>query len=243
LIRSDFLSVVKGRSKIVGQNAALLPVNESYAAYDLLISSLPNYVEIFRKAGKQAALNRLAFEPSILDKLGPDPVRDIPLSFMGSLSADHSERIDFLEYVAANAPLRVWGSGIEGVSRKSPLHACYQGEAWGRDMYNVLRRSKITLNKHIDIAAGMANNMRLYEATGMGALLLTDAQKNLAEIFSPGEQVAAYTSPEDCVRQIKDLLSDETRRARIAAAGQRQAIDVQNYRARVGELVSLFENL
>lgn len=243
LVRSDFLSKVKGKSKVVGQNAAILPVGESYAVYDFLISSLPNYVEYFCKLGKPAALNRLAFEPSVLDALGPPSERDIPLSFVGSLSPNHMERITFLEHVARHAPLKVWGNDIERLPASSPLHGCFQGEAWARDMYEILRRSKITLNKHIDIAENMANNMRLYEATGMGAALVTDNKANLGEIFTPDEQVVAYNSAPDCVRKIDELLADEPRRARIAGAGQQHAIRVQNYCNRVSELVKLFENI
>lgn len=242
-VRSEFLSGVKGRAKLVGQNAALLPDGETYDPYDLLISSLPNYVETYKKMGKRAELNRLAFEPNVLEKLGLAPERDIPLSFVGSLSVDHRDRIAFLEYIATRAPLRVWGTGIERLPKSSPLHACYQGEVWGRDMYTVLRRSKITLNKHINVASQMANNMRLYEATGMGALLLTDNQTNLHEMFTPGEQVEVYNGSEDCIAKINALLSDEPRRAIIAAAGQKKAIEVHNYYNRCRELTALFESL
>jgi spore maturation protein CgeB len=85
--------------------------------------------------------------------------------------------------------------------------------------------------------------MRLYEATGMGALLLTDQKRNLAEIFVPGEHVAAYTDAQDCVRQIHALLADDALRERIAAAGQQQAIQHQNYYRRVGEIIALAEKL
>jgi hypothetical protein len=228
---------------LMGQIASILPEDDSFENYDLVISSLPNQVAWFRDHGVKAELNRLAFEPSALERLGPAPQRDIPLSFVGSLSPDHVSRIAFLEHVATHTPLKVWGNGIERLPKTSPLRACYQGEAWGRDMYNILRRSKITLNFHIDLAEGWANNMRLYEATGMGALLLTDQKRNLAEIFVPDQEVAAYTDAEDCVRQIHALLADEGKRERIAAAGQQRAIQNQNYYRRVGEIIALAEKL
>ncbi|HKQ45308.1 MAG TPA: glycosyltransferase [Rhizomicrobium sp.] len=231
------------RCRLIGQIAAPLPANTDFSAYDLVISSLPNLVDWFRRHGFKAELNRLAFEPSILDKLGPQPVRDIDLSFVGSLSPEHRGRIRLLETIAAQAPLKIWGNGMELLPRSSPLHACYQGEAWGRDMYAVLRRSRITLNNHLDLAGPWANNMRLYEATGMGTLLLTDAKQNLAEIFTPGEEVADYRDAEDCVAQIHRYLKDEGSRAAIAAAGQHKAITVQNYAGRTAEIAALAQNL
>jgi len=228
---------------LMGQIASILPEGDSFENYDLVISSLPNQVAWFRNHGVKSELNRLAFDPSALERLGPAPQRDIPLSFVGSLSPDHVSRIAFLEYVATRTPLKVWGNGIERLPKTSPLHACYQGEAWGREMYEILRRSKITLNFHIDLAEDWANNMRLYEATGMGALLLTDSKRNLAEIFVPGEHVAAYADAQDCVRQIHALLADDTTRERIAAAGQQHAIKTQNYFLRTMEIAALAETL
>lgn len=244
LIRSPVLTEIKKPGTVLlGQIASSLPEEEDFRIYDLVISSLPNQVAWFRDRGVRAEVNRLAFDPIALDRMGPPPSRDIAVSFVGSLSPDHVKRIAFLEYVATRTPLKVWGNGIERLPKTSPLHACYQGEAWGRDMYQILRRSKITLNFHIDLAEDWANNMRLYEATGMGALLLTDQKRNLAEIFVPGEHVAAYVDAEDCVRQVHALLADDTRRERIAAAGQEHAIKTQNYFLRTKEIAALAERL
>lgn len=244
LIRSPILTKIKSPGTLLlGQIASALPEEEDFRIYDLVISSLPNQVAWFRDRGVQAEVNRLGFDPIALDRMGPPPSRDIPVSFVGSLSPDHVKRIAFLEYVATRTPLKVWGNGIERLPKTSPLHACYQGEAWGRDMYQILRRSKITLNFHIDLAEDWANNMRLYEATGMGALLLTDSKRNLAEIFVPGEHVAAYADAEDCVRQTHALLADDATRERIAAAGQQHAIKTQNYYLRTREIAALAERL
>ena len=228
---------------IVGQIAAPLPENENYRAYDLIISSLPNFVKKFGGQGIPARYNRLAFEPSVLEAMGPQPVRDIPLSFVGSLMPDHVGRLSWLETIARNAPLQVWGNGIERLAPSSPLHACYRGMAWGRGMYDVLRRSRITLNYHIDIAANYANNMRLYEATGSGALLLTDTKDNLGDIFQPGREVATYTSAQDCLGRIRHYLDHEDERAAIAAAGQRRTLEDHNYFKRTGEILELIAEI
>lgn len=241
-IRSRYLESVKGPSTvIVGQIASALPGGEDFRAYDLIVSSLPNFVAWFQAKGLPAALNRLAFEPRVLKLLEEDCERDVEVSFVGSLSSDHRSRIGLLETLAGLIDLRVWGSGIESLSRKSPLHRCYQGEAWGRDMYAVLQRSRITLNHHIDLAEGFANNMRLYEATGMGALMLVDATKGLEAIFHIGEEVVSYADAEDCARRVRSLLKNEAERDRIAAAGQERTLREHTYRNRVRDLIALFE--
>lgn len=226
---------------IVGQIAATLPHSSEYDAYGLVISSLPNLVSGFRNHGVNAELNRLAFEPRVLDLLGRQPARDVDLSFVGSLSPEHTSRIALLEHIARNAPLKIWGAGVDRLPRSSPLHGCHQGQAWGRDMYQVLRRSRITLNHHIDLAEEWANNMRLYEATGVGAMLLTDQKQNLSEMFQPGKELVQYTSPEDCVAQIHRYLVDEPARAAIAAAGQVKTLKLHSYLARTAEIIELVE--
>lgn len=228
---------------IVGQIASALPQGECFDSYDLVISSLPNFVEWFRARGVRAELNRLAFEPSVLDMLGPAPNRDVDVSFIGSLSPDHGERIALLEMISAHVKLQLWGNGIERLPKSSSLWRCYRGEAWGRDMYEALRRSRITINHHIDLSEGYANNMRLYEATGAGTLMLVDQKRNLREIFEPGEEVMAYTSPQDCIQTIDRLLRDEPMRARIAANGQARTLAEHNYFRRTGEIISLTERL
>lgn len=243
-VSSEFLQALRVPGRVIaGQIASAIPVGETFRGYDIVFSSLPNIVDFIRKHGVRAEMVRLGFEPSILDALGPEPERDIELSFVGGLSPEHAGRIQFLEYIARRAPLKLWGLGIERIEKSSPLHACYQGEAWGREMYNILRRSRMTLNFHIDLSESWANNMRLYEATGMGAALLTDAKKNLHEIFEPGREVATYVTPQDCVAQIDFMLGNEMQRNALASAGQRRAIESHSYYNRAGEMIDILKTL
>ena len=241
-VGSDFLSRVKRRGRtIVGQIASPLPRYETYSAYDFMMSSLPNFVENFRARGIRSELSHLAFEPSILNALGPQPERDIAVSFVGSLSAEHSARIFFLEYLAERVPLKVWGPSVERLPAESPLWRCYQGEAWGIEMYQILRRSVVTLNRHIDLSEDFANNMRLYEGTGMGALLLTDQKKNLHELFQPGKHLVTYDSNEACVDEIRNLLEDRSRCDAMAFAGQAHVLRCHNYLVRMQEFLNILE--
>ena len=63
--------------------------------------------------------------------------------------------------------------------------------------------------------------MRLFEATGVGACLLTDSKENLGELFEPDAEVVAYRDADECVEKVRYLLGHESRRREIAAAGQR----------------------
>jgi spore maturation protein CgeB len=243
-IRSARLArMVPRTTKIVGQIASALPVGEDYAAYDLVVTSLPNMVEYFGERGVRAAPCALAFDARVLQQIELPATRDIPVSFVGSLSADHGGRLRLLEALAERVPLRIWGNGIDELPSSSRIRACFQGEAWGVQMYRVLARSRITINHHIDLAAGYCNNMRLYEATGCAALMVVDRGRNLGELFASEKEVVTYSSCGECVDAVERMLSDDTARAEIAAAGQRRTLSEHSYTRRTSAMLELFSNL
>ena len=225
---------------IVGQVASPLTATKRLKSYDLLISSLPNFVDRFRRQGLHAELVKLAFEPSVLETLSQSKtVTDV--SFVGTLSGDHQERLKLLEWVAERVDLRVWGRLDSTLPAASALRGRHSGPAWGREMYEILQQSRITLNYHIGVAGQYANNLRLYEATGVGTLLLTDAKENLHEMFAPGSEVAVYRNAEECVELAQHFLDHESERKSIADRGQRRTLRDHTYAIRMQELSALFE--
>lgn len=95
---------------------------------------------------------------------------------------------------------------------------------YGLAMFQQLQRSRVSLNTHIDISSTHASNMRLYEATGAGSCLLTDAKSNLSELFTSDVEVVTYENAEDCAAKVKYLLEHENERRAIAEAGQRRTL-------------------
>jgi spore maturation protein CgeB len=110
-------------------------------------------------------------------------------------------------------------------------------------MYQALRRSKITLNSHIDMAGREAGNMRLFEATGVGTFLLTDFKDNLHTLFAPDREVAIWRSVGDCLAAIDRALGDAESRAAIALAGQARTMAQHTYRHRAAEILSFVEQI
>jgi spore maturation protein CgeB len=226
---------------LVGQIGSELPREEDFSDYDLVITCVPAFVDWFRARGINAHLNLLAFETSVLDAMGAPPQHDIAVSFVGSLMEVHKQRIALLEQVARAVPLALWGNGVDRLFPESPLHACYRGRADGRKMYDILRRSRISLNQHgfVTGVKDTAANMRLYEATGMASLLLTDAKSNLGTMFDVGRELVTYGSPQECIDKIRYFLAHEDERAEIAAAGQRRTLADHSYFKRTEEILAL----
>src|SRR5688500_20005103 len=81
--------------------------------------------------------------------------------------------------------------------------------------------------------------MRLYEATGVGTMLLTDWKKNLPELFEPGVEVVAYRSTAECVELVEDYLARDEEREAIAKAGQKRTLCEHSYYHRMHELTDI----
>jgi spore maturation protein CgeB len=231
-----------GNPILIGQVGIEPSRGEDWSVYDLMSSQLPATVRWFRALGVRAEVNHLAFEPAILDALPRAPAPDIDVSFVGTVSVDHRQRIALLEAVAERYDLKLWGARPQTLPAASPLHRCFQGEVWGADMYQVLRRSRITLNSHIDLAGREAGNMRLFEATGVGAFLLTDFKDNLDTLFAPDKEVAVWRSVEDCLDVIGRMIGNDDGRAAIARAGHARTLAQHTYRHRAAEILGFVED-
>jgi hypothetical protein len=239
VVDGRFLATMKPYVRFfVGQIASQIPPGTDFKIYNLMISSLRNLVLYFQKMGIHAQWQPLGFESRILQFL-PKVQKDIPLSFVGSLFTTHQARLRLLEYLCERCQIQIWGHGIEGLPKNSPIRRCYHGEAWGLDMYKILQRSHIALNCHSPFAESFANNMRLFEATGVGALLLTEQSDNLSELFEPGREVVAYENREQCVDRIHYYLDHREERQAIAWAGQERTLGAHTYAARAKELLAI----
>jgi spore maturation protein CgeB len=236
--REDLDGFRRERRLVVGQIASRAPGLDVLQGFDLITTSFPHFVPRFREAGIDTEYFRIGFDERVLDRLGPAGERPYALTFIGGLDPTvHGEGVALLERLSARVPIDVWGYGA---SSSSGLRR-YHGEAWGLDMYEVLAHSRISLNRHIDVAEGHANNMRLFEATGVGALVLTEAAPNLADLFAPGEEVVAYEGEDDLVEKIEHYVEHDDERAAIAAAGQRRTLSEHTYHRRMTELAALLE--
>lgn len=234
-----FLREIKSNiTLLVGQIASPLPSGDDFGCYDLIISSLPNFVEYFRRIGIPAECHLFGFEPEILSKLASHK-KGIPVSFVGGISRDHQSRFGWLEYLCRHTEIEVWGYGVDALPQDSWIRKRYKGRAWGVGMYQVLRDSKITVNHHIGIAGSYANNMRLFEAAGVGCLLITDWKVNLDDILRIGSEVVAYRNPDECAANIRHYLESDSERNAIAMAGQERVLEHHSYSRRMEELVEI----
>ncbi len=138
-----------------------------------------------------------------------------------------------------NATRRVWRKPEPSSLLDPRIIRRSQPPLFGLRMFQQLHDSRVALNTHIDISPINASNMRLFEATGVGACLLTDWKVNLPELFEPDSEVVAYRDADECVEKVTYLLQHEEERRRIAEAGQRRTLRDHTFAARAAEIDSI----
>lgn len=238
---SDLREIATMAGRVVGQVACAFDFKRDLSSYALVISSLPHFVNHFRILNVPAEYIPLAFEPTVLAGLEASE-RSVDVAFVGSLDEDqHNNGTRLLRTVVEQTSVSIWGPRPRRGVLPSWLAPHYQGEAWGRDMYAVLARSKIVLNRHINVALNSANNLRLFEATGAGACLVTDAKSNLRDLFEPSREVMSYTGADGCAAIVQRLLRDDSLRIGVAEAGQRRTLNQHTYAKRAAVMIELLE--
>jgi hypothetical protein len=233
-----FLKKIKKNKKriVVAQKASPVSKLWCFKQADLVFTSFPHFVERFRKQGIPSEYLKLAFGEKVL-KVIPPQQKKFNCTFIGGLSKHHTKGLELLSLIAEKTEVDFFGYGKDILDPSSKIFQKHHGEVWGKDMYRTMMQSTMTINRHIDVAEEYANNMRLYEATGSGALLLTDMKKNLNELFKVGEEVIAYEGVDDLVDKIKYFAEHEQEASKIAAAGQARTLKDHTFTVRMKEVI------
>lgn len=290
----DFRAQARGACqrpvKIIGWRAAPTEDYSILKDLDLVLTCAPVFIEGLQRHGIKTELMSHAFEPSILDKLGPI-VSDLDFTFIGMISLTsgfHRQRYLHVQKLMETTPLEMWGEiaapeisagngnlmtrlagranraidriaggrlRLPGAGRArsanalpaDPIQQRYPEKlhesVFGLENFRLLGRSRLTFNCHIDSAGTSAGNARLFEATGMGACLITDWKTNLPQLFEPDTEVVTYRSIEECIEKVKFLLEHEPERQRIAAAGQKRTLRDHTYVKRAAQLDEIIRSL
>ncbi|MCA8973780.1 MAG: glycosyltransferase family 1 protein [Planctomycetes bacterium] len=155
------------------------------------------------------------------DDVGP---RDIDIGFAGNVNPSvQRERLGWLSRLQA----------LQGPGTSVSMVCGVHGDDYGR----FLNRCKIGWNR--SIRGEM--NLRSFEVPACGALLLMERENlEVRDFFEPDEECVLYDAS-DFESVVRELLADDARRRRIAAAGHRR---VQEHRLgkRIGQLATLLDS-
>lgn len=244
-VDARLLTEARSRVKrLVGQWGCALEAGEPYGLYDLIITCAKPLVAEFAKMGIPAVHLPHAFDVRVLHQLRDEA--DLPragVAFVGKLERPHRRRFEFLQRLSELANFECYGPILDPTLPKdSPLHRCYRGPAVGLDLYRVYRRSKIVWHLHEDVGGRYVGAKRLFEASGMGAMLLTDVCLDLHEYFEPGKEVVTFEDVDDCAAKIRYYLEHDEERAAIAEQGRSRTLAQHSLQSRTKELLAILSD-
>lgn len=223
---------------LIAQCSCPWPGDDRIRRFRSIFTSFPHYLEPMKRLGVRGEFLKLAFFPDVASRAGisDDMARPFPVSFVGGFGQHWKKTPGMFEFLSREVgEFRWWGYGTDHLSSWSSLRKAHQGEAWGLEMYRVYGRSKIVINRHGEVAQDCGNNLRQYEATGMGALLLTDCvgkTGDMTENFTPGIEVVVYSDEHDLVNKVKKYLSSEKELGEVSKAGQARTLRDHTYGVR-----------
>ena len=222
---------------IIGQySSPVFHKMENMSVYDMFITPCHKYIDRFYEAGKICEYIKLGFESTLLDSIDTSD-RPIDVAFVGGFTVHHTKGTDLFNSLAAQGiSMDLYGYAQESLSPQA--RKSFRGECFGIDMFKIYSKAKIVINRHTNVANSVGN-MRLYEATGMGACLLTDDLKGLDLLFAPGKEVATYSSHQHCAERIRYYLEHEDERKQIALNGQRRTLSEHTYYHRMTKFADI----
>lgn len=231
------LDALKRRPKMVmGWHGAPVPPGADWSMYDVMLSGLAGMREWALRIGARATAHFMpGFPAALADAVGMVEEGD-DVVFAGSWTpVQHARRNELLAFLGAAAARDGFGCAFhvpvpaaalpDTVARwrREPVFALAMQRALkgGRIVFDC--RSAITAalpdGRLVDLAGDETVNMRLFEATGSGAFLLTHAQSNLARYFEPGREIETYANENELIEKVRYYLATPQARRMIAEAG------------------------
>lgn len=116
----------------------------------------------------------------------------------------------------------------------SPVH--------GVEYEKKIKETKIVFNCHVDNPL-LYGNMRTYEVTGLGALLLTDRAEKMKNLFVPDEEIVTYSSIEEAKEKIAFLYNHPKEMERIAKKGHEKTMKEHTIFKRAEKMAEVFQKL
>jgi hypothetical protein len=126
------------------------------------------------------------------------------------------------------------GLGLQSLAERYPerCHPPLYGEA----MFELLGQATGVVHHEV---YGNAAALRMFETTGMGAALVTNAVEGLEELFVPGEEILTYRTVGEAVATVRALVDEPSLAQRVAASGRARTLRDHTVVARAAQLADI----
>lgn len=267
-INAAFINEIKRDCKsiklVIGYDGVGFCDEGKFQGVDLMLTCVGYIRDYYISKSFYSEVFYYGFNENVLSRLSNKGVKKYDISFVGGLnlmSGGHHQRLNTLSSICKLSPHffissaaledhgfykwpqrnRIMKGKISEALRIYNVGKRNIGARYGLDMFDVLGKSKISLNVHIDNAKENAANIRLFEGTGVGSCLLTDWKSNIAEFFEPDSEVVTFKSTAECVEKAKYLLKDDDLRNKISLAGQKKTLEYFTLQKRCLDIIFIIK--
>ncbi|MVZ98461.1 glycosyltransferase family 1 protein [Sphingorhabdus sp. IMCC26285] len=209
-----------------------------FLTHDIIVNNFPTILEGYRARGVRAEYFAPAHDPE-MNFYAAQTDRPIDVLFVGGYSRHHKNRAKMLELVAAmrnewnivmhldrgrltklaETPLG-WIGPLAKHRRSVNIRAVATDAIFGRELLTAIGNSKIVVNGAVDMAGPDRGNMRVWEALGCGAALVTDAGRYPDEMIE-NLHFRTYATPTDAVNCIRNMIDNPAERLKVAETGHK----------------------
>jgi hypothetical protein len=224
---NDFLKRLPGTTRRTVAWRAAPSAGGHFLDHDLIVNNFPSILEDYQKQGARTAYLSPAYDPA-MEAYALRNDRLIDVMFVGGYSRHHRRRAEVLERVAVLSPkynvrfhldvsrlTRIaegplgWIGPLGKHRRPRTIQTVAEPAVFGRDLYDALSRAKVVINCAIDMAGLDRGNLRIWEAMGCGAALVSDSG-NYPDAMTPNDTFRDFDS--DPVHVVLSLLENPSER-------------------------------
>jgi len=112
---------------------------------------------------------------------------------------------------------------------------------FGLEMLKTIAGYTIGFNLHGEVAGEYAANVRMFEVSGAGSLLVTDHKKNMESLFEPDKEILTYKSKEECIEKLRWAVDHPEEARVIARAGQQRTLRDHSVEKRAALLYEIIQ--
>jgi len=221
------------------------PLHRAMPSLDLVLTygGGPPVVEAYQGFGARRCVPIYnALDPATHFPVPAEERFKADLSFLGNRLPDREARVEqfFLE-PAARLPERQFLIGGNGWETKAmPANVRHIGHVYTREhnAFNTSPRAVLNIARDSMATTGYSPATRVFEATGAGACLITDAWIGLELFLKEGEEVLVARDGQDVAAHV-EALTEERARA-IGAAARKRILSEHTYAKRGAQVDAIF---
>lgn len=201
------------------------PPGTDWSEFDLILTSFDRIVDEAESLGASSSVRFHPGFPETCPVLNEERKIEWDVVFSGTVTHQHTRRIAILDMITQlsreSSAGFSFGLFMPDVSALPPhVQQLNQGARWADDMLRTLRNARIVINVDVDAFGNQPPNMRLIEATGAGAFLITPYHPELKNFFEPGLEVETFRTENELVSKLLYYVSNPDQCAEIARNGQ-----------------------